>query len=90
MRRFVAAPKRGMSLLIASLAMLSLMLAPSHIWGQATVSTGSIVGTVSDPSGASVPGAKVMITNTGTSATVTSTTNGAGVYNSGAAAPGEL
>jgi hypothetical protein len=55
---------------------------------QTTVSTGSIVGTVTDPSGAVVSGAKVAITNTGTGQTTTLTTNQSGAYNSGALAPG--
>lgn len=43
-------------------------------WGQAMVS-GSVVGQVSDPSGAVVPGATVALTDTATKATITTTTN---------------
>lgn len=41
---------------------------------------GTISGTVTDASGASVPGASIAITNTGTNATFTTTTNEVGYY----------
>jgi hypothetical protein len=43
--------------------------------------TGSITGTVVDPSGAVVPGVKVVATNTGTNGKFTAESNAAGVYN---------
>src|SRR5258708_19515883 len=55
---------------------------------QATLSTGSIVGTVTDPSGAVVGGAKVGVTNTGTNQTFTLTSNSAGAFSSGPLDPG--
>lgn len=55
---------------------------------QTTISTGSIVGTVTDPSGAVVGGAKVTITNKATGQAVTTTTTSAGTYTSGALTPG--
>ncbi|HVN21649.1 MAG TPA: carboxypeptidase regulatory-like domain-containing protein [Dongiaceae bacterium] len=55
---------------------------------QTTISTGSIVGTVTDPSGAVVSGAKVTITNKGTGQAITTTTTTAGAYTSGALSPG--
>ena len=85
--KLLPAPKRKMSTLFALLTIL-LLIAPTLAWPQATVSTGSIVGTVSDPTGAAVPGAKVTITNTATSAAKTTTTNNRGLYNSGALEPG--
>jgi hypothetical protein len=48
------------------------------IWGQ--TDTGSIVGSVRDPSGAVVSGAEVDITNTGTNVTTSFVTNSDGVY----------
>jgi hypothetical protein len=56
---------------------------------QTTISTGSIVGTVTDPSGAVVPRASVIITRSDTGSMVTMNTSGAGFYNSGALIPGE-
>jgi outer membrane receptor protein involved in Fe transport len=44
------------------------------------VDSGTILGTVRDSSGAVVPGAKVTVSNEGTSFTETSTTSGAGTY----------
>ena len=58
-------------------------------YGQTTTATGSIQGTVSDPAGAVVPGAKVTITGKATGQVIESTTGSAGVYNSGALIPGE-
>src|SRR3954464_5482773 len=43
--------------------------------------TGSITGTVSDPSGAVITNVKIVATNVGTNITNNSTTNESGVYN---------
>jgi len=55
---------------------------------QTTVSTGSIVGTVTDPTGAVLNGAKIVVTNTATGQTIDLTSNSAGAFNSGAVSPG--
>jgi hypothetical protein len=47
---------------------------------RAQVDTGSILGTVSDQTGAVVPNAKVSLTNEGTGFTMTTTTSGQGTY----------
>jgi hypothetical protein len=71
--------------LAAGLALLSI----AHpLCAQTTVSTGSIVGTVSDPSGAVVSGAKITITNLATGQLINLTTNSSGSFNSGALIPG--
>jgi Carboxypeptidase regulatory-like domain len=46
----------------------------------AQVDTGAILGTVTDPSGAVVPGAKVTATNLGTRLALSTTTSGVGSY----------
>src|SRR6202041_3379041 len=56
---------------------------------QTTISTGSIVGTVTDPQGAVISGARVTITNKGTQQTITTNTTSAGTYASGALIPGD-
>jgi len=43
--------------------------------------SGQITGTVTDPSGAAITGAKVTVTNTGTRVSVSAATNSSGVYN---------
>src|SRR3989441_3355903 len=65
-----------------------LALAPAGL-AQTTISTGSIQGTVLDPSNALVSGAKVTITNKATGQVLTTTTNSAGTYTSGALIPGD-
>jgi len=57
-------------------------------FAQTTVGTGSIVGTVVDPTAAVVRGAKVAITNVATGQVINLTTNSSGAYNSGALIPG--
>src|SRR5246127_144034 len=64
------------------------MVATPVLLSQTTISTGSIVGTVTDPSGAVVSGAKVTITNRATGQVITTTTTSAGTYTSGALTPG--
>ena len=55
---------------------------------QTTISTGSIQGVVTDPSGAVLRGAKVTILNKANGQSVSAVTNDAGAYVSGALAPG--
>ncbi|HWI68250.1 MAG TPA: carboxypeptidase regulatory-like domain-containing protein, partial [Nitrospiraceae bacterium] len=77
---------------LAALAVCTLLatsgIAPVLL-AQTTISTGSIVGTVTDPSGAVVNGAKVTITNKATGQIVTTTTTSSGTYASGALTPGD-
>src|SRR5437660_10198177 len=76
------------SLSLRLLAAIALLLSSLAI-AQTTVGTGSIVGTVTDPTGALVDGATVSITNAGTSQVVTVTTNASGAFNSGALTSGD-
>jgi Carboxypeptidase regulatory-like domain/TonB dependent receptor len=55
-----------------------LLLATTSVFAQTT--TGTIVGTIADPSGAIVSGATVTATNVATNIKTTATTNGAGDY----------
>jgi hypothetical protein len=73
---------------LIALAMI-LFFCTLALLAQTTVSTGSIVGTVTDPSGAIISGAKVVIANTAKGQAIGLTTNSAGVYNSGALTPGQ-
>jgi hypothetical protein len=56
---------------------------------QTTVASGSIVGIVSDPSGAVVSGADVAITNVATGQVIKLATNSSGSFNSGALIPAD-
>src|SRR5215470_6414286 len=73
---------------IVALAILC-TLAYCPMWAQTTVASGSIVGAVTDPSGAVVGSAKVTITNKSTGSASTATTTSAGGFSSGALTPGE-
>jgi Carboxypeptidase regulatory-like domain len=64
------------------------LLLPSAVPAQTTIATGSIQGTVSDPTGAVVKGAKVTIRNTGTGNVLALTATSSGTYTSGALLPG--
>jgi hypothetical protein len=62
-----------------ALALLGLMVfAASSL--RAQIDTGSILGTISDSTGAVVPGAKVSLTNEGTNLTIMTTSKGDGGY----------
>ncbi len=75
---------RGM--IMACLLALAL-IAPG--WGQNTVSTGGVQGTVTDPTGAAVPAAQVTLVGKATGQTVTSQTNQQGGYTFGGLIPGQ-
>lgn len=75
------------SFLLIALALLMVAFAVSG-WAQSTVGTGSITGTVTDPTGAVVSGAKIVITNTGTGQALTLAANAGGAYASGSLDPG--
>ena len=70
------------------LAIGMILLLSLGMFGQSTVGSGSIVGSVTDPSGAVLSGAKVTITNSATGQTLELTSNSAGAYASGALLPG--
>ena len=62
---------------ISMLLMFAVVLLGTAAYGQETA---SIVGTVTDPTGAAVPNAKITITNTDTGIVRTTTTNATGSY----------
>ncbi len=62
---------------------------PPCLQAQATISTGSIQGTVTDPSGAVIPNASITITEQATGQVLHLTTTVAGTYSAGAIIPGD-
>lgn len=74
--------------LVGVIAILALCMSLTA-FAQTTVAQGSIQGTVTDPSGAVVGGAKVTITNRANGQVGTTTTSSSGTYNSGGLIPGE-
>lgn len=73
---------RSHQYLIAAIGCTALMWAfgAGAPWARAQQTTGDILGTVTDPSGAVVPGATVTVRNLATLETHTTTTTGAGDY----------
>lgn len=67
-----------------------LLLVSSSLFSfaQTTISTGTINGTVTDPSGALVSDAKVLVTNTATGQKIDLKSNSAGSFSSGPVPPG--
>src|SRR6476661_8266342 len=63
------------------------LLSATCVWGQ--LGTSTIRGTITDPSGAAVPGATVTITNLQTNLSMTLTTGHAGTYSFETIPPGD-
>ncbi len=76
-KRRLGLPKRVPWLPTAALAFLVLMLSPSG-WGLAVTAT--LLGTITDNTGAAVPGANVQVVKTATGITHTSISNESGNY----------
>jgi hypothetical protein len=74
---------------LLALVALSALLISSVAFAQTTVGQGSIQGTVTDPSGAVVAGAKVTITNKATGQAIATVTSTGGTYNSGGLTVGD-
>src|SRR5205807_4146177 len=62
------------------LSLISLCILMLALSALAQVQNGQFTGTVTDPSGAAVPNAKVTITNQATNLSVSTTTNQTGAY----------
>ncbi len=73
-------------LLLATVVVLG---SAGNLFGQATIQSGSIQGTITDTTGAVVPSAKVTITSKDTGQTTVLTTTATGNYVSGSLAPGD-
>jgi len=78
---------KNFSLLVAAAFAFCLLLGVSQILAQASV-TGGVNGKVSDPQGAIVPNVSVKVTNNGTNASVSVTSNADGVYTATNLQPG--
>src|SRR6266853_634913 len=83
-----SSPRCDAQFRLLALVTIVLLFSTSPLVAQTTVGTGSIVGTVTDPTGALVSDAKVVIRNTATNQSIGLTSNSAGSFNSGALSPG--
>jgi hypothetical protein len=84
-----ASPRRPQVAVSCLTIILTISLAVTVAHAQSTVGSGSVIGTVTDPSGAVVAGAKVTISNIDTGQTINLTANQSGAYNSGPLIPGQ-
>lgn len=82
------ARKSAKFILVLGLAVLCALVLPGSLRAQSIIS-GDIAGTVTDPSGAAVPGATITITSKATGAMQTVTSNGAGSYRIPLLKPGD-
>jgi Carboxypeptidase regulatory-like domain len=77
-------------LLITSIVLTCFaVLCTTAVESQTTISTGSIQGTITDPSGAVVSNAKISITNKATAQAISTSSTSSGTYTSGALVPGD-
>jgi hypothetical protein len=81
-------PRRSFRFSLLALVCVIALLSALSLVAQTTLSTGSITGTVSDPSGALVSDAKVEVTNVATGQKIALTSNAAGSFSTGPLQPG--
>jgi hypothetical protein len=82
-------PFSSIRLICRAVSFLAVALCAFPLFAQTTISTGSIQGSVTDPSSAVVAGAKISINNKSTGRMVTVRSTSAGAYTSGALTPGD-
>src|SRR5216684_4495835 len=83
-------PRAGLGRVgVALLSVLVVLSFSTALMAQTTVAQGSIQGTVTDPTGAVVSGAKITITNKATGQVATTSSTSSGTYNSGGLIPGD-
>lgn len=78
---------RRFACIIPGLAFLLCFISPNLLFGQAT-ELGTILGSVTDPQAATVPNARVIVTNTGTGAVRETTTDSQGAFAARSLVPG--
>lgn len=81
-------PRRSTRFYLLGFLCVLVCFTSANLLAQTTLSTGSINGTVIDPTGAVVGGAKVSILNTATGQNTVLTSNSAGAFSTGPLAPG--
>src|SRR5438105_14282923 len=81
----------GISIFLAAATVLAafVLLSAIPFVAHATISTGSLQGTITDPQGAVLSGARVIVTNRGTGQKLEFTTSGTGAFATGALSPGD-
>ena len=83
-------PRPGARFMVLTLIALSAFLLSSLAgFAQTTVAQGSIQGSITDPTGAVVGGAKITITHKATGQSSTTSSSSSGTYNSGGLIPGD-
>jgi len=82
-------PSRRLPRSMAFAGLFSVLFCAMPSPSQTTISTGSIQGLITDPSGAVVSGAQISISNKATGRVITTKSTSAGAYTSGALTPGD-
>ena len=75
--------------IVSGILILIALATPTPVAAQATVGTGSIQGTIVDPQGGAVSGAKITVTSKATGQVFPTSTNATGAFNVAALIPGE-
>ncbi len=75
--------------IVSGILILLALATPTPVTAQATVGTGSIQGTIVDPQGGAVNGAKITVTSKATGQISPTSTNATGAFNVAALIPGE-
>src|SRR5579863_2110109 len=88
-RHFRLRGSLALQIVLAAVVLVFVSGAWTPGFSQTTISTGSIQGSVTDPSGAVVSSAKITINNKATGRIITVTSTSAGTYTSGALTPGD-
>src|SRR5271170_4368959 len=81
-------PVRFAGMVLTLALAMTLLLSPTLLSAQADVGNGNIIGTVTDPSGAVVSGAKVTVTEKAKGVSLSRTSDSRGSFTSGALIPG--
>jgi hypothetical protein len=84
----ITSMKKSFGHVAVSIGLLALLLSAAALRAQTTISTGSIQGLVTDPTGAVVSDAKISISNKATGRVIVVKSTSAGAYTSGALTPG--
>ena len=86
--RILQRKRNSLLMFVLGVVIMLALAAPTKVTAQVSVSTGGITGTITDPQGAVVGGAKVTISDAGAGISKATITDSTGYFTFGALAPG--